>query len=722
MTKKIKFLCLALLIPIIASCSGGGGSASEDSPRENESDENYDNELPAAQILFPRTEGLWTDREQIVVRGTSTDNRGIAGVVVNGIEAKSSDRFATWTAEVPLLAGQFSEIIVEVTDTSGNTAPNAARTTVNTYNHFNSYRFCSPIAYDSIGGAAYRFDPPLALNLASGDELPLRGDFSDVTGAAFDPGSGRYLLIKDDNLLSFDSEFANPVVVSPSTSPSFGTEPQISIDASTGMIYVMEWWASSVVAVDPTTGKRTYLGSWKDSAGNKVSSFTPGFQVVGGRFFVSTLTALYELDLTDSTVTELSGPAVGSGPELNHTAGLSVDLTEGIAYIGDLYNQLLAINLSTGHRKVISSGSSGAPNNQIFEWARYGFSDAGSSILVNSCLSGHTIAINKQTGQRRQVSPTTRGVGPVFTELQEIHFDEFTGELIAINEIYRSGRDLLQYNNAYAQQLISVKPETGDRKVLSTPFGASEPLMGEIAHIESNPNDGTIFASLNESGSHSIQSLSRETGKWQKILDVSEGGDSNIRSIFVFSFDRKRNSLLVIADVVDEGICLLRIDPISGNRTLGACLENSDQFPFSFLDMVVDSNVDRAYLTDGVGGILAVNLETGNIELHSGRGVGAGPELIDLGQLTLDAENSRLLVDNYLGKDPDTGKTQTELMAIDLNTGDRSSLIKLSKKKNEYLKISPAVDPETGEAYLGLPNRAVAVLDSETNQYLMISQ
>ncbi|WP_105102572.1 hypothetical protein [Microbulbifer pacificus] len=729
MKNKVKAVSLSLLLFSVTACSGGGGSGSRDTvdsePGENNPGGVIDNELPSASILFPAQPGLWTDQQKIVIRGTSHDNAGIARVTVNGVEAESTDGFDTWSAELPLHAGTHTQFSVEVSDTSGNTTYEAATTAVNVYNQYNGYRFCSPIAYDSAKDVAYTFNPPRALSLSRGEESPLNANLPDITGAAFDPASGNFLLIQNDDLISYDSAFENRVVVSPAASLSFGSHPQIAIDDATGTIYVMDWWASYVVAVDPVTGVRSRIGSWKDAGGNSVNLATPGFQVVAGRLFVSTETALYELDPENGTAVELSGPRIGDGPQLINAAGLSINLTEGKAYIGDFYNQILEIDLSTGNRQITSSWTEGAADNQIFEWLLHGFADAGSRILVNSCLSGRTFAIDKQTGQRQLVSRVTRGTGPLFTGIEAFHFDEFGGELIAVNEIYRDGRDGHHFNNAYAQQLISVSPNSGDRTSLSTPFGHPEPLMGRIRSITTDPRDGTIFAVLFDPTGSSIIALSRNTQKWRVVSAGTEGAGPQISSWSrAIAFDKSRNQLLATALVPDRGSCLMRIDPATSEHSILACAQESgtDHHWRIAGDIALDSANDRAYVADVEGAIVAVNLETGEQELLSGLGVGSGPELIELGQIALDKAGGQLLVENFLGKDPVTGKSQLALVSVDVITGHRVVAMSITRQKNEQLSVAPAVDQQTGAIYLGLSNLGIALFDRESKQHLIISQ
>ncbi|WP_237059798.1 hypothetical protein [Microbulbifer sediminum] len=702
-------ISLFSLILVLGACSGGGGSSSD-----NGNEDVADTEAPTAQIEFPPKPGLWSDQEILIIRGTSADNAGIAKVVVNGVEAETTDGFLNWTAPVSLKAGGATNIEVVVTDTSGNVTSNAAETTVNAYDRFDSYRFCGPVAYDSTANTAYTFSPPSALDLETGIEQALPVELDDVDGATFDPASGRFLLIQNDILYSYDSGFHGPTVVSPAQSPSFGSNPQISIDEATGTIYVLEWWASYVVAVDPATGARTHIGGWKYADGTPPLDANPGFRVVGGRFFFVTVDALLELDPSTSTVKELSGPNVGSGPELIRAAGLAVDLVQGRAYVGDEYNRLLEINLATGDREVASTRLGGGELNRVFDWLRYGFADTGSSVLVNSCSTGHSFLIDKATGQRKQLGRIIRGQGPSPTYLKELAYNSVTGNLIAINDIY----------DEYSQ-LIAIHRDTGDRKFLSGSAAEPAPASDFLESVEVNPVDGAVFAvRWSYTQPSAILALSPGQAVWEELTDGKAGSGPELGSFTAIAFDSRRNTLLATGFVVDQGGCLLRVDPTSGDREILTCSASygTEGYWGHVSDLVVDSANDRAYLANAEGGILAIDLETGGKQLLSGDGVGAGPDFIELGQMALDSATGFLLVENYIGKNPDTGKSDVVLVEVDLMTGDRTDLLKLTQLENEHVTFLPAIDRDTGTIYLALPNRSIAVLDRETRQYLILSQ
>ncbi len=59
----------------------------------------------SARILYPPATST-TDGGTVIVRGTASDEDGVAGVTVNGVPATSTDGFQTWEVTLPLGMGQ----------------------------------------------------------------------------------------------------------------------------------------------------------------------------------------------------------------------------------------------------------------------------------------------------------------------------------------------------------------------------------------------------------------------------------------------------------------------------------------------------------------------------------------------------------------------------------------------------------------------------------------
>lgn len=118
---RIHLLCATIVLALLGGCGGGGAPpapAAAPPPPEPQ------NQPATATIDFPPAATL-TSADVIRVRGTCSDGDGVTQVYVNSTPAVSDDGFATWTAVVPLLAGD-NRLSVSVTDARGATTDGAA--------------------------------------------------------------------------------------------------------------------------------------------------------------------------------------------------------------------------------------------------------------------------------------------------------------------------------------------------------------------------------------------------------------------------------------------------------------------------------------------------------------------------------------------------------------------------------------------------------------------
>lgn len=721
---KIKSATAAILFAL-TGCGGGSGSS-------NSSDEGWqpltDSELPTAEISFPATNGFWSDSDKLIVYGTARDNQGVAEVSVNGIEATSSDGFANWRAEINLDAGAATDINVAVTDINGNRSRDAATVRVNSYERFDSYRFCGPVAYDPAQKVGYVFNPVTELHLFNGSESRVDVDLNNISASMFDLATGRFLVVQNDELLFLDAQF-NPIdVVSPAEQGGIplGDYPQIDIDESSGIIYVLNPWSSYLVKIDPVTGERTKIFIRKESDGSDIFDATAGFVIDSGRFFVTTEHALIELNPDTWSATEISGTDAGAGPAFDRLSGLSINLAQGKAYVGDVYSNLFEIDLATGNRLLISSAADGAVSNLTFDYQKYGLIDTGPSLVINSCLNGQSFTVDKTSGERSPLGNAIRGTGPFFVDIESLVFDRFHERLFVINDTHRSGRGIYPDQDTI-QQIMSVDPIGGERRVVTGPYRGSGDPHGSFNGIAVDGRTGDIFVS--EANSDSILRIDPNSGDRAVISGSGMGAGPELHGVSGLGVDEKRNQLLVLASIADEGYSLLAVDLDTGDRSMivGQSTGTSEQWAAPTY-MAVDQASDRVYISDFVTRtIYQVDLKTGLKSRLSGEGidgevVGNGPDLHEPSNLALDLINNRLLVENYMRRSDDEQPINLQLLAIDLSTGDRKSLIKLVQRQSEHMVLVPAVDPQSGTVYLSMPNIGVSVFDDKAGQYLMLSQ
>ncbi|MFK7730368.1 MAG: hypothetical protein AB8B48_01990 [Pseudomonadales bacterium] len=259
---------------LLTSCSGGGGdgaggSSSTPPPTGNSG--------PAASITSPGSD-MMASTATLDVIGTASDDDGVSSVSVNGISASSSDRFANWQAEVPLLEGMNS-IVVATQDTLGNRNTQAAQVMIERGFLFDK---AENIILDPERRNAILVDEVARVLMKIDAETRMRAEFSGPnagTGPQWDMPVELLLDDESDRALVFDS----------------GLNALVSVDLANG--------DRSIVASDS-------VGSGLSLAGASVFTLDPGLQQI----YAITDDQLLSVDLAngDRQATALSGSDIDS--------------------------------------------------------------------------------------------------------------------------------------------------------------------------------------------------------------------------------------------------------------------------------------------------------------------------------------------------------------------------------------------------------------------------
>ena len=109
-----RYFLITSLVTMLAACGGSGGDGGDDA----------DTSAPTAHISFPPPVSA-TEGGSVTLRGTTSDASEVTVVRVNGVDATSTDNFATWDATVDLSPG-LNTLTVETGDIALNGAPAAA--------------------------------------------------------------------------------------------------------------------------------------------------------------------------------------------------------------------------------------------------------------------------------------------------------------------------------------------------------------------------------------------------------------------------------------------------------------------------------------------------------------------------------------------------------------------------------------------------------------------
>lgn len=316
--------------------SSGGGETAGATDGGTTAD---NNEPPSVTIAFPPT-GTLTDATSIAVRGTVTDDKAGASVVVNGVEAVVTDD--SFTADVPLQLGNNS-LSVTVTDSDGESA--APEITNVRRDPVVIHQF-SGLALDQAGNrlfaGATRTSQVVVINLATNEMSVLSGG-----------GVG--------------------------TGPTFGTITALTYANSRLFVGCGN---GSVFQVDPSNGNRTLLSNDSNNGYIMSMAYAPLASQANPQLFlvnasntntVRTLTLGASVSATTVTITQ----GASDVPGLVALRSVAYATNTNQLFVGGLYGTVwrVALNVPIGTGPVVS----GTAN------ILTGFNDQSQDICQSSC-------------------------------------------------------------------------------------------------------------------------------------------------------------------------------------------------------------------------------------------------------------------------------------------------------------------------------------------------
>lgn len=234
-------------------------------------------EAPIAKFIFPALRTL-TDKNSILVRGQAIDTNEITSVKVNGVEVTTTDNYANWQLNVPLVRGENSLTV-------------STKDNLNNYlNNVTTIKVAS--GTDSVPDSANEFDGPISIALdainkrliVSDEVVPQTGPqptlyFVDlVTGArtGFNKGSHAPIDViidaADNRLLMLDYKKINSINLTSLTYKTFSENTtsdltnfydpySIAIDTTRRRAIVVDQGNTSLISVDLSTGEKEILSN-----------------------------------------------------------------------------------------------------------------------------------------------------------------------------------------------------------------------------------------------------------------------------------------------------------------------------------------------------------------------------------------------------------------------------------------------------------------------------
>jgi hypothetical protein len=653
-------------------------------------------------VTFP-SPGAVTDAQNLVVRGTTEGPDTVVSVRVNGASATSTDGFATWRTSIVLSPGR-NTLAVTLTDDLGRERTDATALEVeqvaavlqspirlahepvrstwlvlerrqNALLRLDPATGVARVLSSATRGAGTPFDGPTALAVDTGGDAIYVGDTGNDTVFAVDPGTGDRTVVVDRSAASAQG-----------LSGILSNLTELVFDDMNRRLLAADSGSDTVFAIDPGTGTISLISGGNNAQpalrrGSGTSIFSAagmGWDESGNRVIVVDNQAdqVVAVNLTTGNRTVLSSnsaPAQPTGPDFTTPTSLELDAGRRFAYVTDVIqpgvpNRVLEVDLSTGARRELSGENVGSGTD--LEFPQSCRIDTPNQRLLVGDAARHTIfAVDLQSGARTRFYDTRVGEGPRFADPFGTSHDATRARLLVADRSLRA--------------LVAVDLRSGDRRVLTQFDGSTTPYDVTIDTIR----DRALVVDVQQSR---VFAVALGTGT---ATELPVAALSNIRHI---GFDPARDRALVSRATATNGsafqvwsIDLANPDPNSGELPV-ALLSRSTTPPVGsgpsmthILDLTVDADTDVALVLEQSGGgeVLAVDLDSGDRSLISGSGRGTGNGLQNPRSFAPQPGAPRVLVLNRSGD---------ETLSVDLNTGDRSLVT--GEGRGEGPRIRAAVD------------------------------
>ncbi|VAW69147.1 hypothetical protein MNBD_GAMMA10-3320 [hydrothermal vent metagenome] len=299
--------------------------------------DDIDSTAPLASISFPPQVSL-TEGASVTVHGQATDTQSQITVVrVNGVDATTTDGFATWQATVALTPGSSNTLNVETGDIALNADTNAAQVSINSADLFSS-------------------NTPDALN-----------SLVSLLDLVLDSKRNRLLILTGGDLTAIDLDNGARTVITANDAATSDTRTIIAtelvIDGDT--VYILDIGAfGKIISINLTNGSRSVL-----SVSNAVNSTS----LILGRFM---------------TLDKNRNRLLAVIPDNDSNAPLGA-------------RNLIAISLTDGARSIVASGFNNArdlvvdgANNRLM-WMDFDIASSAQALMfANFDMAGNLLATN----------------------------------------------------------------------------------------------------------------------------------------------------------------------------------------------------------------------------------------------------------------------------------------------------------------------------------------
>ncbi len=543
-------------------------------------------------------------------------------------------------------------------------------------------------------------------------------------------------LVEDDTILRLDRMSGQVDVLSTAydrsnlgaavgAGPAISQVESLAVPGDGTTLYAFDDDAEAVFAIDTTTGDRTVIsdasngfdGGVPVGAGpalSRVNAMT--WDPVGNRLLAADIGRddLLAIDVTTGDRTVISDNS-DAGPPFQVTRSLVVDPDTGTIFAYEQNREsLYTVDRTTGERTVVSSAA-GSTDGEVGT----GVALEGTRNIVFDPASGNLFMTNTELNAILAIDPET-GDRSIFSDPEPESGDPVgAGSSFYYPFEMALGDGELLVDDSHQEVLTSVDLTTGDRSVfLSSRLGEGYRFGNGPSQLAVNASGDTIYALLDSD--RKILSIDVATMDRTVIVDRFDAGSGvPVDSIDGMALD---GTSLYFLD--DDANSLVRVDTATLARTVvsddddahnGNAVVGTGPALSRPVAVVIDSANNRAFVADrNERAIFSVDLANGNRAvisddedaLNGDIQVGTGPAFGSIEGLALDSDGERLFV---------TDGSLNAVVAVDLaeaTVGNRTIFSDAEDSTNGDVEVGSG--PAFGRA-------RQAVVEAARNRLLVVN-
>nr|WP_010132332.1 PQQ-binding-like beta-propeller repeat protein [Microbulbifer agarilyticus] len=372
-----------------------------------------------------------------------------------------------------------------------------------------------------------------------------------------------------DQIIEIDLATGNRVVASSNsvgTGYDFQWAMNFTVNSSGDKAYVGDFY-DELLEVNLDTGERRLIsGKYDYLATNLVfeQNFDMAVDDVNGDIYLGCVANhLIAIDIDTGERRQITQGARGQGAPINRGQSARYDsVNDRVLLINELTQsyayEIMAVDPISGDRKIVTSEviGSGADIGRFRDFAVSALD--GDIYLAQSWWDSASysekntvVEVDAETGDRKLVSGTGRGLGPVFTQITAIEIVEETGIAYVLD------RDV--------DAIFQVELSTGNRQIVSQPGGAGGGVDWQLpTYTALNPEQTLLYVSEQSTGT--IYQVDLATGQREVFSSDDVGEGPGLGEVTQIRLDAYRNKLLVESLSVTGVQPMIYVDLETGDR------------------------------------------------------------------------------------------------------------------------------------------------------------